>query len=305
MKITAVVVTFNRVEHVKKSIEQMLNLDYPPHEIVVVNNASTDNTQAVLSELCLHNPNIAVTTTIKNIGGAGGFAVGMKVAYDRGADFVWIMDDDAYAEPSSLKRLYESYSILEQHGIKAGFICSKVNWTDGNICEMNQPGVSWDWMRRGNIIDSLVKVDSCSFVSCLIPREVIDEVGLPMHEFFIWFDDMEYTKRISRVRECFFDTKSIVVHAPVENRGVYFALVRKDTLWKYSYGARNESWYRLHRDGIGHWLVFIASKLRDMSVGKVPYGIRWFIVKAIFAGAVSKFKVQDVDSFKLTNFIKL
>ena len=255
MKITAVVVTFNRVEHVKKSIEQMLNLDYPPHEIVVVNNASTDNTQAVLSELCLHNPNIAVTTTIKNIGGAGGFAVGMKVAYDRGADFVWIMDDD--------------------------------------------------WMRRGNIIDSLVKVDSCSFVSCLIPREVIDEVGLPMHEFFIWFDDMEYTKRISRVRECFFDTKSIVVHAPVENRGVYFALVRKDTLWKYSYGARNESWYRLHRDGIGHWLVFIASKLRDMSVGKVPYGIRWFIVKAIFAGAVSKFKVQDVDSFKLTNFIKL
>ena len=90
-KITAVVVTYCRLELVKKTISALRNQLYKLDSIIVVDNNSTDGTSEWLD-----SQNDLVVIHQENIGGSGGFYRGIKEAYDRGADWIWCMDDDVY-----------------------------------------------------------------------------------------------------------------------------------------------------------------------------------------------------------------
>lgn len=100
-KICAVVVTFNRKELLINCLDAIRRQTYKPHTVLIVDNASTDGTQALVAEKGYFN---MVVDGIKfeylllpnNQGGAGGFYHGMKTAYesDEHFDAVWVMDDD-------------------------------------------------------------------------------------------------------------------------------------------------------------------------------------------------------------------
>lgn len=76
----------------------------------------------------------------ENIGGAGGFNMGMKRAYVDGADLVWVSDDDAYPEPTAIAQLEQVLDRFETDtGRRAPFAFSWVKWTYGGHCEMNTP----------------------------------------------------------------------------------------------------------------------------------------------------------------------
>ena len=91
MKITAVVVTYNRLEKLKKVIESVRSQTASLLQILVVNNGSTDG-----SREWLESQNDIYLINQGNLGGAGGFNTGMKQAVLNGTDYVWIMDDDVY-----------------------------------------------------------------------------------------------------------------------------------------------------------------------------------------------------------------
>nr|MCR5545643.1 glycosyltransferase [Lachnospiraceae bacterium] len=82
MEITAVVVTYNRLELLKENIEALRHQSVPDLSILVVNNASTDGTKEYLDEVA--NNQIGVLHLEENMGGAGGFYYGMKKAYKEG-----------------------------------------------------------------------------------------------------------------------------------------------------------------------------------------------------------------------------
>ena len=65
-------------------------------------------------------------------------------------------------------------------------------------------------------------MNSCSFVSVLFPRWVLSEFGLPLAEYFIWFDDQEYTRRITKAGPGVQVLRSTVTHDLGVNRGVNF-----------------------------------------------------------------------------------
>ena len=163
----------------------------------MVDNASTDDTEKVLEDYA-GRPTVSIERLSENTGGAGGFSRGMSLAYERGADFVWIMDDDCYADPTALGELLDGHAAAEKSmGMRLPYACSVVRWTDGDICEMNSPEPTWDWGKLLVRGESSVLVNSCSFVSVLFPRWVMAEHGLPLAEYFIWFDDQEYTRRLT------------------------------------------------------------------------------------------------------------
>ncbi|MGG5901449.1 glycosyltransferase, partial [Escherichia coli] len=68
MKYTALIVTFNRLGKLKKTVEETLKLEFT--NIVIVNNGSTDGTQAWLSSIV--DTRVIVLTLTENTGGAGG-----------------------------------------------------------------------------------------------------------------------------------------------------------------------------------------------------------------------------------------
>ena len=282
--ITAVIVTFNRKDKVTKVIESVLAQTRPPDHVLVVDNASTDGTPDVLAPY-VTDERIAMLRLPRNTGGAGGFATGMAKAYEGGADFVWIMDDDCYPEPVALGELEVGLEKAEKSmEAELPYACSVVRWTDGQICEMNNPGTTWDWGRLLVQGHNAVLIGNCSFVSVLIPRWAMTRFGLPLREYFLWFDDQEYTARLSQAGPGVQCLGSVVVHDLPVNRGVNFADVNDQNIWKFEYGARNEASYRLHHGDAGAFLRFAQRTLRSLRDGNVPWHLRKRVLRAMFRG---------------------
>lgn len=282
--VAAVVVTFNRLEKLKTVLASLEAQTHAPAKVFVIDNASTDGTAAYLLEREWTLP-YEVVTMSTNSGGAGGFAEGMVHGYASGADHVWIMDDDCYPRPETLEALVRGFeqSVAELGG-DVPFACSVVEYIDGNICEMNNPVPTWDWARLLVKGQSNVMVTACSFVSVLIPRWAIAEYGLPYRDYFIWFDDREYTLRLTRRCPGVQVMDSVVVHDMGENRGVNFSMVDAKSVWKFAYGVRNEASYQLHHRGLLYFLEFGARLFVSLHRGRVSLPLRAKLLGRLFAG---------------------
>lgn len=282
--VAAVVVTFNRLEKLKKVIASIAAQTHPVTTLFVVDNASTDGTAQFLANLDATIP-LEIVSLSENTGGAGGFAEGMRRGYSSGADHVWIMDDDCYPDPESLERLISGFDdAVRELGGDVPFACSVVKFTDGNICEMNNPVPTWDWGRLLVKGQQNVMVTACSFVSVLIPRWAIAEYGLPYAEYFIWFDDREYTLRVTRRCPGVQVLDSVVIHDMGDNRGVNFAMVDAKSAWKFAYGVRNEASYQLHHRGFLYFTEFVARLFVSLHRGRVPLKLRALLVRKVLAG---------------------
>lgn len=285
MTVAAVVVTFNRLEKLKSVIASIEAQTHAVSTLLVIDNASTDGTGDYLAGLKTAVP-LEVVSMAKNSGGAGGFAEGMLRGYTSGADFVWIMDDDCYPKPDALAALIRGFhEAVDELGGDVPFACSVVEFTDGNICEMNNPVPTWDWARLLVRGQKNVMVMACSFVSVLVPRRAIARYGLPYRDYFIWFDDREYTLRVTRECPGVQVLDSTVIHDMGENRGVNFAMVNAKSMWKFQYGVRNEASYQLHHRGLLYYLEFGARLFVSLHRGRVSLRLRLGLLRKWIEGA--------------------
>lgn len=247
----AVVVTYNRADKLVQCIHQLLrqkcNVRLVP---IIVDNASTDDTYEKISDL-VHDGRILYFNTGGNLGGAGGFSFGMNAACRLGFKWLWLMDDDCYPSETALDRLISADEAL---GDTYGFLCSKVLWKDGSICTMNVPRETvyrnLDLQKTGN---NLTRVTMASFVSLFLPTRRVYQYGLPIKEFFIWTDDWEFTRRISRNLPCYIVPASVVDHHSTSNMGANIVESSEDRLDRFSYLYRNDV-YLYKREGFRGFL---------------------------------------------------
>lgn len=122
-RVAAVVVTYNRAEMLRQCL-MSLQKQTMPCDILVVDNASTDDTQALVQRAAQHDASIFYRNTGENLGGAGGFNFGMRWAVEAGYAFVWVMDDDCFPEPVALEKLLDAFAgrvwLAEQCGALDG-----------------------------------------------------------------------------------------------------------------------------------------------------------------------------------------
>jgi GT2 family glycosyltransferase len=203
LTVVALVVTYNRKELLLECLSAISDQSYPICSLVIIDNASTDGTQELFAESgdLAGNPIIDYHRMERNLGGAGGFKEGLRVANERGADWVWLMDDDCISESDTLSSLAGAAALLRSEGQEPSFLASSVFGPHGE--PMNVPGVDLrptpngysDWYTR--VADGMVKIESATFVSLLINTKAINRLGLPIGSFFIWGDDSEYTTRLT------------------------------------------------------------------------------------------------------------
>lgn len=230
----AIVVTYNRKELLKECINE-LKKQTEKVDIIVIDNMSTDGTAEMLKPF-IDTKTIIYHSTRKNIGGAGGFYEGIKLAYKLGYKYFWLMDDDCIPKNNSLKQLKLADKKLDGN---YGFICSKVLWTNGDICLMNIPKLSLS-TKVSDFNTSMVPIRMGTFVSFFTKRSVVERVGLPIKEFFIWGDDIEYSQRISKTYPCYLVNDSIVIHKTKNNEGSNIALDDFERINRYKLAYRNE-----------------------------------------------------------------
>ncbi len=251
-RIAAIVVTYNRLGFLHRCIEALRGQQNAALDILIIDNASTDGTGDALAPLAAEGV-IRYHNTGENLGGAGGFNYGMRLAAEAGYDYLWIMDDDCIPDAGALAALLDADKQLDGN---YGFLSSIAYWTDGSPCNMNVQKTGLK-TKIEDYTTPLVPVVMATFVSCFFPRERVVQVGLPIKDFFIWSDDLEYTRRLSRLYPCYAVNGSRVLHAMYSNDKVNIATDSVERLPRYRYLYRNEV-YVYRREGFSGWVYLIT-----------------------------------------------
>jgi len=219
-RICGVVVTYNRKALLEECLTALLNQTRRLDEIIVIDNASTDGTEDLVKA---QFPGVTYVKLAKNTGGAGGFYKGMKLAFEKGHDWIWVMDDDSIAMADALEKLARR-DLMDVEQVCA--VASTVLDAQGNIykpCRRLLNGMrltKWIFEADKHSVpveryaDAHFEIDTASFVGLLVSRETIEKVGLPKKEFFIYWDDVEYSLRIRRIGRILTVPDSKIVHKP-------------------------------------------------------------------------------------------
>jgi rhamnopyranosyl-N-acetylglucosaminyl-diphospho-decaprenol beta-1,3/1,4-galactofuranosyltransferase len=242
-RVVAVVVTWNRRGLLTESLRALERQTVALQHTIVVDNASDDGT----AELLRHDfSGLHTVTTSSNIGGAGGFALGLDRALRRDCDAVWLLDDDTVPEPTALAELLVTRRDYG-HSVPA-LLASRVVWTDGRDHPMNtprpKPGASAEELADAAAV-GCVPIRSASFVSVLVDAARARQRGLPMAGYFLWNDDFEYTTRLIRGGRGLYCPASVVVHKTAS-----YASTDADPGARFFYEVRNKLWLFLRSRGL-------------------------------------------------------
>lgn len=280
--VAAVVVTYNRLPLLRQCLAALAAQTAQDLTIFLVDNASTDGTAESVAEMAL--PNLVYRNTGKNLGGAGGFAYGVREAALAGYGALWLMDDDTLPTPTALEALLQADRNLQG---QYGWLSSRALAPDGTDQPMNLQRVT-PYKDLPGFDGERIQAVMASFVSLFLRTETVRRYGLPIAEFFIWSDDWEYTRRISRAQPCYVVPASRVVHA-MQNPGIVNIAADVPARWeRYRYFYRNDVvLYR--REGLRGWLWLLAKDAwHTVQVLCSPQGRKaWrigIIWKGFFAG---------------------
>ena len=199
--VAIVVVTFNRADLLRGMLAGLGALERAPDLVLVVDNASTDHTAEVLAACDL--PALEVVRMPENLGGAGGFHLGMQTAYDRGVDRIWVMDDDVVPAPDCLTVLLaqdEACLTSVREDVSGALVEKAATHFDLRTPWAIKPKrsmVETDFGTRA-AMPALVEVENVAFEGFMVRREVITAVGVPDPDFFIFYDDVDLALRARR-----------------------------------------------------------------------------------------------------------
>ena len=256
-RVIAVVVTHNRRELLVEALDSISAQRRAADSVVVIDNASTDGTADLVRE---RYPDVTVRSTNRNLGGAGGFALGIATALDLGADLIWLMDDDTVPKADALAELVSARARYDAG--PPALVASRVVWTDGRDHPMNTPRPK-PMVRHAEIAAAercgCVPIRSASFVSVLVDASVCVERGLPIADYFLWNDDFEFTTRLLRDRPGLLCPSSVVVH-----KTRTFGSTDADPGERFYFEVRNKIWMLTRSPSLAplERLVYTGSTLR-------------------------------------------
>lgn len=240
MYIGVVIVTYNRLEKLKITLDLFDKQTRKPTYIIVVNNNSTDGTRDFLEQWS-NATNTGYKREIvnldKNLGGSGGFYHGLVQAEKEHAEWVWVSDDDAFPDKDAIECAYGYLSNNEDKINRISAICGKVlnfgnidfyhrrSWVRGSFASKQIVSTKDDYDKNE------FEINCFSYVGTIINISKMRQAGLTEKDYFIWYDDTEHSMRLSKVGKIICVPSITVYHdTGTTNDGLS---------WKTYYGCRN------------------------------------------------------------------
>ncbi|WP_405487787.1 glycosyltransferase [Nocardia sp. NBC_00511] len=192
-RIVAIVVTHKRRELLAESLKVLCGQTRPVDHLIVVDNGN----EAEVGELVREQP---IETTYlgseHNLGGAGGFALGMLHALSMGADWVWLADDDGRPEgPEVLATLFDC---AQRHSlVEVSPVVADIDDPDRLAFPLRR-GVVWRRLRSELGDEDFLPGIASLFNGALVSAEAVDKIGVPDLRLFVRGDEVEVHRRLVR-----------------------------------------------------------------------------------------------------------
>lgn len=200
-KISIVILNYNSTEHTRKCLDSCLTLDYPMYDIILVDNASRDKRYRRIIQ---QHPEIILIENDKNLGFSGGNNTGIRYAIEHGAEFILLLNNDTTVASDLLAQLATNWHSLD----KPGALGCKV-------LMMNQPHVinsfgcnltyrplrvshRYKGENDGQHLNSIQETDYIHGCALFTSKQVLETVGLLDDNYFLYWEDVDFSFRIKR-----------------------------------------------------------------------------------------------------------
>ena len=195
--LSAVIVTYKRKELLGINIKSILDQTVHFDAIFIIDNCSTDGTYEYLkSEGWLDQELFRYIKTDSNIGGAGGFGVGVEAAFEAGSDWIVLMDDDGKAKnEQTFQILFDAADKFykEGRGNRKLFVNSLVQQGELLSFKIGNIYTVADAVKASQ--NGILEGVAHPFNGTLISRELVSEIGYPNKDFFIKGDEVDFKQR--------------------------------------------------------------------------------------------------------------
>jgi GT2 family glycosyltransferase len=200
-KVAIIVLNWNNKADTIECIKSLKGVRYPDFEAMVVDNGSTDGSEAAIREAF---PGLCVIQTGANLGFARGNNVGIRDAMARGLDYVLLLNNDTVVDPDFLSEMIKAAESDPSIGIVGPRICyfdeprriwfagGTVNYWTGRLEHVGFNDMDGEKYSRAS--DTQL-VTGCAM---LIKREVLEKVGMLYEPMFLYFEDSDLCARASR-----------------------------------------------------------------------------------------------------------
>lgn len=197
--VAAVICNYNKRQYVLDCIQSVLESIFTDFDIIVVDNASTDDSVKCIREK--YGDKVTLLVNKENLGGSGGFNTGIRYAMERGYSYVWCLDNDVLVDENAIGELY---AFLEANP-QAGMAGSKVYHMEAPDY-VQQFGINIDWENfcceanyynclEDGSMPEVVYSDAVAACSVLVRASLIKEIGMMPEENFLYWDDTEWCYR--------------------------------------------------------------------------------------------------------------
>lgn len=275
--VASVTVAWNAARKLSDHLSALSRQTVPLAEIIVVDNASSDDTLKLLTR---DFPQVTVVPMSCNCGVGGGFSTGLRHALMKGHEWYWTFDQDSIPIPAALEALLSAWSSFPQERKDdIGILATLPIDRDKGV---EHPGLVW----RSRLLpipaqraaEPIHFVDSVISSGSLIRRDVLEGVGLPREDFFMDFVDHEYNLRIRRAGYRIAVVKqSIMFHSLGDVRAVKrfpwerYRVHSFQPAWRHYYMGRNETFTVWHLFGQQQDRMFLIIRMLKRALD-----ILWF-----------------------------
>lgn len=255
-RVGIVVLNYNGQDCLLACLESLGRLEYSNYFVVVVDNASQDNSLALARA---RFPEHVYIGNSKNLGFAGGMNVGMRAVFSEGASWAWLFNNDAIAEPSTLSKL-----------IATGIEESRIGLLSPSIFDVQTKQL---WFGKGKIRFFRMRVEhilpskgererktypSEFLTGCalLVRRAVFEEVGDLDEHFFLYYEDADFSVRAQKA--------GFRVLVASEARVYHGEQSRKNMHKLYHLVYSGLLFFTKHANGWGQWYFLVYGRIRRL-----------------------------------------
>lgn len=248
--IAAVIVTFNRVAELKKTIDALTAQGIALEDIIVIDNNSSDHTKEMLA---LDYRAVQTVHLDDNIASAGGFSMGMQIAHKKGYDWVWLFNDDSRPVPGSLTSIKSYIDNAEKNHI--GLLKIGNDNGKGEAILLYWKGVRFPVSTP--ISNDLIQTDLVTFDGCMVSGILMDRIGYCDPAFFMGTYEFDYCLK---AKDAGFGIYT-VPNGLIED-GKLGSAERGTPPWRQYYNTRNHLWLGLNRKSISICKAWFIRELK-------------------------------------------